>query len=36
MPGMSWNLFVAPEKSWQVKAMFGRLVTADVQGRTIR
>ena len=28
--------FYLPGKLWKVKVMFGRLVTADVKGRTIR
>ena len=34
----SWKVmkFYLPGKLWKVKVMFGRLVTADVKGRTIR
>ena len=28
--------FYLPGKLWKVKAMFSRLVTADVKGRTVR
>ena len=33
-PGKSCILIVSPGKSWKVKVMFGKLVTADVQART--
>ena len=32
-PGKSWNLIVGPGKSWKIKAMSDRLVTADVKAR---
>ena len=32
-PGKSWNLIVGPWKSWKIKVLFGRLVTADDKAR---
>ena len=32
-PGKSWNLIVGPWKSWKIKVLFGRSVTADDKTR---
>ena len=34
-PGKSWNLIVGPWESWKIKVLFGRLVTAGDEARTI-
>ena len=31
--GKSWDLIVSPGKSWKIKAMSDRLVTADIKAR---
>ena len=35
-PGKSWNVIVGTWESWKMKALFGRLVTADDKARTIK
>ena len=32
---MSWNLIVGPSKSWKIKVIFDRLVTADDKARSM-
>ena len=34
-PGKSRNLIVGPRKSWKIKVLFVRLVTADDKARTM-
>ena len=34
-PRKSWNLFVGRWKSWKIKILFGRVVTADDKARTM-
>ena len=34
-PGKSWNLIVGPRKSWKIKVLFDRLVTADDKAWTM-
>ena len=34
-PGKSWNSIVGHGKSWKIKVLFDRLVTADDKARTM-